>query len=274
MIKKIIHISDLHIRPIKRHEEYKTQLIKAIESFSEIASEYEFDEVRIVITGDIFHTKIDISNEQIDLFSWFLRELAGIAPVIIIGGNHDLLENNIDRMDSLTPIIRLMKLNNVKFLDMELNYKSGIYVDNNIVWCLYSIFDHYNIPEIKIERVNYPDKKFIGLFHGALIGSKTDVGFEFTNGFSTSIFDGCHVVLCGDIHKKQELNYKETKIVYPGSLIQQDFGESVSNHGFLLWDVDTLEYEEHDIESEYGFYKFRITSINDVDNQTEEFINF
>ena len=76
MIKKIIHISDLHIRPIKRHEEYKTQLIKAIESFSEIASEYEFDEVRIVITGDIFHTKIDISNEQIDLFSWFLQQVS------------------------------------------------------------------------------------------------------------------------------------------------------------------------------------------------------
>jgi DNA repair exonuclease SbcCD nuclease subunit len=275
MIKKIIHTSDLHIRNIKRHEEYKIQFSKFIDSCKDIASNYKYDEVRILIAGDLFHQKIQTSNEQTEMLSWLLKELEKIAPVVIIAGNHDFMESNSDRMDSLTPIVKLLDLNNLKYLDMTLEYKSGIVVDDNIVWCLYSIFDNYRNPDVKLEKINYPDKKLIGLFHGPLSGSKTDVGFEFSSGASTDIFDGCDVVMCGDIHKRSELIGPDgIKVVYPSSMIQQDFGESVSSHGFMLWDVDSLEYEEHNIDNDYGFYKFKITSVEDVENQIEEFVNF
>lgn len=306
MIKKILHISDIHIRNIKRHDEYKEQLNKFINISKEIVSDYEFNEVRILITGDIFHQKIQTSNEQTDLLAWFLKELNLIAPTIIMAGNHDFMENNIERMDSITPIINMLNLDNIKYIDKNLKYKSGIYIDDNIVWCLYSIFNNYSIPDIKIERINYPDKKFIGLFHGALTGTKTDTGFEIEHGISTDIFDGCDVVMCGDIHKRNTLNfistlevddknvgiyknngweikskvdnifniYKNSKAVFSGSFIQQDVGENISGHGFLLWDTENLEFEEYDVESDYGFYKFKITSIEDIENQTEEFVNF
>jgi DNA repair exonuclease SbcCD nuclease subunit len=39
------------------------------------------------------------------LGAWFLK-LEEIAPVVLIAGNHDLLENNKDRMDSLTPMVQ------------------------------------------------------------------------------------------------------------------------------------------------------------------------
>jgi hypothetical protein len=42
----------------------------------------------------------------------------------------------------------------------------------------------------------------------------------------------------------------------------------------LLWDVEELEYEEFDIENDYSLFKFKITSIEDIENQTEEFVNF
>jgi len=274
MIKKVLHTADIHIRNIKRHEEYKIQLSKFIESCETICSDYEFNEVRILLAGDIFHQKIQTSNEQTTLLSWLFKKLNKIAPVIIIAGNHDFMESNTDRMDSITPIIEMLELPNVFYVDKILNYKSGCYVDDNIVWSLYSIFDSYNIPDIKIEKIDHPDKKFIGLFHGALAGSKTDTGFEFEHGISVDIFDGCDAVMCGDIHKRQELEYNGIKIVYPGSTIQQDFGESVSKHGFLEWDIETLDYEECEIDSDYGFYKFRINSIEDIENGTEEFINF
>lgn len=67
---------------------------------------------------------------------------------------------------------------------------------------------------------------------------------------------------------------KTIPIVYPGSFIQQNVGESVSSHGFLLWDVDDLEYEEYNIDSDYGFYKFKINSVKDIEDNTEEFVNF
>lgn len=274
MVKKIIHISDIHIRNIQRHEEYKFQLEKFINEVIELSSEYTVDEIRIVITGDIFHQKIQTSNEQTKLLAWFLKELIKYSKVIIIAGNHDLMENNLDRMDSLTPIIELIDNPRINFLDKTLGYQSGFYHDDNIVWCLYSIFDKNITPDFKLEKIDYPDKKFIGLFHGALTGSKTDVGFEFEHGLNVDIFDGLDAVLCGDIHKRQELDYNGIKIVYPGSFIQQDRGESVSSHGYLLWDVDNLEYEEFDIQTDYGIYKFRISSIEDLENGVEEFINF
>lgn len=274
MIKKIIHCSDIHVRNVQRHEEYKIQLQKFIDECKDIVSQYEDGEVRVVIAGDIFHQKIQTSNEQTILMSWFLRELNKFVKTIIIAGNHDYMESNSERLDSITPMIKTLELENIIYLDLELGYKSGIYVDDNIVWCLYSVFEHFKIPDIKIERVNHKDKKFIGLFHGALAGSKTDSGFEFEHGISTSIFKGTDAVLCGDIHKRQELLIDETRVVYPGSLLQQDFGESVSKHGFLLWDTETLEYEEYDLPSDYGFYKFRIGSVKEVEEGTEDFINF
>lgn len=282
MIKKIIHTADIHIRNIKRHDEYNEQLNKFIDSCRNNASDYEYNEVRILLAGDLFHQKIQTSNEQTKLLAGLLRELQIIAPVIIIAGNHDFMENNIDRMDSITPIIKLMELENVHYLDMDNNYKSGCVIDDNIVWCLYSIFDSYKTPEINIERVNYPDKTFIGLFHGAITGSKTDIGYEIEHGISVDIFNGCDVVLCGDIHKRGDIDFNSEingdnltcKATYPGSLLQQDKGESVSKHGYLFWDVENLDYDEIDLDSEYGFYKFRINSIQDVEDGIEEFVNF
>jgi DNA repair exonuclease SbcCD nuclease subunit len=274
MIKKIIHLSDIHIRNVKRHDEYYDMLQKFVSSTREIVSEFTSDEVRILVCGDLLHQKITTSNEQSIMLSWFFRELNSICKTIVICGNHDFLENNQDRVDSITPIIKMLELPNVKYLDMELSYKSGLYEDENIIWCLYSIFDGYNSPEVQISKVNNPDKTHIGLFHGAIAGSTTDSTYMIESGLKMDIFAGCDVVLCGDIHKRSELDYNGIKVVYPGSLIQQDFGENVSRHGFLLWDVDELEYEEFDIENNYGYYKFSIDSISDIDNGNEQFINF
>jgi 3',5'-cyclic AMP phosphodiesterase CpdA len=40
------------------------------------------------------------------LSAWFLRKLEEIAPVVLIAGNHDLLENNKDRMDTMVQFPR------------------------------------------------------------------------------------------------------------------------------------------------------------------------
>jgi DNA repair exonuclease SbcCD ATPase subunit len=44
------------------------------------------------------------------------------------------------------------------------------------------------------------------------------------------------------------------KVVYAGSLVQQNFGETLDKHGFLAWDLDTMTYEEIDIKNDYGYY--------------------
>ena len=66
---------------------------------------------------------------------------------------------------------------------------------------------------------------------------------------------------------------KKISIAYCGSLIQQDFGESITNHGYLLWNVEDLTFEEKNINTEYGFYKFKISSSDDIENNKEELLN-
>jgi len=270
MVKKIIHIADIHIRTFRMHEEYKEVFQTFIDKCKNLTENYEHGEVRIAIVGDLVHQKITISNEQLMLCTWFLSELSKIAPVVLVAGNHDLLENNKDRMDSLSPIVQLLDNENIRY------YKeSKCYKDENIVWCNYSIFDENKRPDIEYGRVNHgDDKRFIGLYHAPLIGATTDIGYEFDE-HHTSLehFEGCDIVLLGDIHKRQEFTHKGIRIAYPSSLIQQGFGETVGKHGFLFWDVLSRTYEEHDISTRYGFFQFKIKSLDDLEEGIEEHTN-
>ena len=43
--------------------------------------------------------------------------------------------------------------------------------------------------------------------------------------------------MLGDIHRHQFLD-DEKRVAYPGSTVQQDFGETIDRHGFLVWDIN------------------------------------
>ncbi len=277
-ITKIIHIADIHIRNYKRHDEYRDVLQKFLNEASVISNENVTGETRIVIVGDLLHQKITVSNEQLMIVSWFLRECNKICKTILIAGNHDFLEANKERVDSLTPIVKMLELPNIKYLDMELGYRGGFYEDENVMWSLFSVFDDHQKINIKLKKVDYPHMTFISLFHGMTIGLKNDNGFVFESGMSLDMFDGSDAVMCGDVHCRQEQEYNGIKIVQCGSLIQQDKSESVmQGHGYLLWDIldrGNIYYDEYDITSDYGFYKFRINSISDIENGLEEFVNY
>lgn len=269
MIKKIVHLADIHIRTFRMHDEYKDVFKNLLSDLRELLVEYQRDELRIVIAGDLVHQKIIISNEQLMLGTWFLRELEKIAPVILIAGNHDLLENNKDRMDSISPMVQFLP-------DQDINYfkESKCYLDGDVVWCIYSIFEENERPDIESARLQFgEDKTYIGLYHAALINAKTDIGYEIDHGAGLEIFEGCDIVMLGDIHKRQSFNHKGTIIAYPSSLIQQNFGENISNHGFLLWDIESKTFTEHDVKNDSPYYQFKLNSIEDIDNGTEKLTN-
>jgi len=268
MIKKVIHCSDIHIRTFRLHDEYRVVFDTFYKECTNICKPYAFDEVRIVVVGDLFHQKITISNESLLLAAEFLRNLANIAPTIVVAGNHDLLENNRDRLDSITPVIQLLNEPNLHYYT-----ERKCYLDDNIVWCNYSIFEGNQRPDIELAKVEYgKDKKYIGLFHAPIVNAITDVGYRFDSGTSVDHFEGLDAVMCGDIHKRQNLGSK-SPIIFSGSLLQQDFGETVSNHGFVVWDIDTMTYEEIDIDNPSSSYLFEIHSVDDVVNGKEKLKN-
>ena len=264
MIKQIIQISDIHIRTYRYHDEYSEIFENLYREVESALSLYDYDETRIVLVGDIFHQKITISNESLILASKLFSRLSAIAPLIIVAGNHDLLENNQDRMDSITPVVELLNNPEIRYLK-----RSECYEDTNVIWCNYSVFDGCGRPDIETAKVTYgEDRKYIGLYHAPLMGAKTDIGYTFESGRPLEIFDGCDAVLCGDIHMRQVIT-SDIPVVYSGSLCQQDFGESVRNHGFLVWDVDTLTFEAVDVDNPYAFYTFEINGVDDLDNDLE-----
>ena len=80
---KFAHISDTHIKNLKYHYEYKIVFDKLYQELRNRNIDY------IVHTGDIAHTKTQISPEFVEMCSDFFRTLAEIAPTYIILGNHD-----------------------------------------------------------------------------------------------------------------------------------------------------------------------------------------
>lgn len=62
MIKKIVHLADLHIRTFYHHDLYRLQFNDLIDKLRIELLGVSFEETRIVIVGDIAHQKINISN--------------------------------------------------------------------------------------------------------------------------------------------------------------------------------------------------------------------
>lgn len=274
MIKKIIACSDIHIRNLRRQEEYVTQLKKFISDCQKMADDYGNDSIRIIVAGDILHNKLDISGEGYTLASWFLGKLDDIAETIVIAGNHDMNMSNTSRMDPLSAIFKIHPFKQTIYLDQYFEYSSGCYVDDNIVWCLYSSFENFAKPNIEEMRIKYPENTFIALFHGELKNAKTDTGYVSENGRDAGFFEGVDFGILGHIHKRQCIRNNGVPLVYCGSLIQQDHGENISAHGYVVWDVEEQDYEEIDIPNEdYGFYTFSIKNIDDIEENKEEIIN-
>lgn len=265
MIKKIVHIADLHIRTYQYHDLYKRQFQLLINQLKEELKDYNHYEIRIVIAGDVAHQKINISNEQILLTSWLFTELTKIGKLIIIPGNHDFLENNTERLDSITPIVELLDNDNIMY------YKdAGKYTDENIDWIVYSLYNH----NIKPEYTKNYEQLSVGLFHGPIQGLMTDLGYMFEHAYDPINFIDLDLLLCGDIHKNQNFILPNGgKAIMVGSLIQQNFGEKVKHHGYGIYDVQQKTYKFYELPNEQPFLHFKISDILDIEEEKEEIIN-
>jgi DNA repair exonuclease SbcCD nuclease subunit len=254
MVNKLVHFSDLHLRLFKDHDLYKSIMEDAISQWKELKPD------RIVFTGDLVHSKNQLTPELIDMVSWILSECVKIAKIIIIPGNHDFLVNNTERLDALTPIISSLDNPNIYY------YKGrGVYEDENISWCVYSQYQG-NIPP----DLNVATGIKVGLFHGPIQGMTTDLGYDFgDHAYDMEKFDGLDIVLCGDIHKRQEFSFKTGKGYMIGSTIQQNVGESIGRHGYGIYDVETNQYSYVDLFNPRPFLKFSIKSFEDIENGTE-----
>ena len=261
----IVHLSDIHIRFGSRHDEYKTVLLeRTINDIKTLSPR------RIVFTGDLFHIKINLSPAAVEIAGEFLRRLSEIAPVDVILGNHDLNMQSLSQGNAVSPIIELLSngfiitKENPK-LPVPENGKNGIYfyqdtafyeVEKDLVYGVYSCWDSQLLTLTEKKK----NKKYIGLFHGAIYGCLGDNGYEMKGDelIKLSTFNNFDIVMLGDIHEYQSFERDGVdRIAYAGSLIQQNFGESIEK-GYLVWDLDTCEHTRRFILNDYGYCKLNI----------------
>ena len=242
IINKIYHLADLHIRNLQRHKEYK-------EIFKKFLKQVKDDKIQdsiIYLAGDIAHAKTEMSPELIREISWFLTECSKLSETFLITGNHDCNLNNNHRLDVLTPIIDNLNNPHIHYLR-----DTGVYNYNNITFVVYSILD---------KKENWPLAKDIEgenkicLFHGPVNKAQTDIGYVVSsNSFTVDMFEGFDMAMLGDIHKRQTFGEGWEHVAYAGSMVQQNHGEMLENHGYLLWDVPTRTFTEHHLHNDYGF---------------------
>lgn len=225
---KIVHISDVHVRLLKLHKNYRKSFSVFYEKVRAEAPDI------IVFCGDLLHSKNNISPEMIDLATEFLRSVSQIAPLYLILGNHDCVISNLSRQNSITPLVEALNEPNIKFLK-----DSGVTdIGTNFNLCNFSIVDKDNWSNVVPEE----GKVNICLYHGPLKGAYTDAGWaiekselnvdELEEKFDFGFF--------GDIHKANQILTKTGRFRYVGSLISQNFSEE-EEKGFLVWDIESKE---------------------------------
>lgn len=265
---QIVHIADVHVRFNSREEEYKTVLQRTIDDIKSIKPR------RIVLAGDLFHTKINMSPTSVSIIGDFISKLSEISPTDILIGNHDTNLTSAAQGDSITPLVELLPNGYIitKFnpeLPIPENGKNGIYfykdsgfynIDEEIIYGVYSMLDGEILQLTKKEK----DKKYIALYHGAIFGAVMDNGYPATgdNLIKPSVFNNFSAVLMGDFHEFQVVQEggqesQKPTMIYPGSLIQQNFGESIEK-GYVLWNLNDFSYERRFIPNDYGYNRLNI----------------
>lgn len=277
-ISHIYHISDIHIQLYKRHNEYREVFQRLYHYLAEEKTNAGIPATLnrdipfiVVITGDILHSKADLSPECIQLTYEFIKSLSSIMPVVMIAGNHDININNRDRLDSLTPILADLPTAQPVYYLLE----TGIYQFANV------IFHHSSIMDSKItlhrpEEVsiigNYKNIRHIALYHGRVNGavyfngmacndptqSIGEIGNTNISGNKTitpAAFEHYDLALLGDIHKMQFLT---PTVAYAGSLIQQNIGETIHEHGVIKWSLASRTGQHIPIYNEWTYVSFYV----------------
>ena len=234
----IIHLADIHIRDNSR-DIYKIALVQLHKQlYDNIHTSSQ--RVTAVIAGDLFHSKTQLSAENIvDCFA-LLDVLATVATdIIIMPGNHDANLNNLDRTDLPGPIFDNCRT----FGKCRIHYlrKSGWYsIVPGLTFYAFSPIDpiahdielqknvdqNGGIHSIKIALVH----DFIyGMSFGGTI-HKSDIRNEYLTQFDA--------VMCGHVHDYMQLasraGDRHSGAVYCGALTQLTIGESFEK-GFVIW---------------------------------------
>ena len=157
------------------------------------------------------------------------------------------------RLDAITPIVDALKNPDIHFH----KYTKEVDIGHGLILNVLSILDQENwSAPSDLSKTN------LALYHGAIAGSKTDTGWIMEHGeIDLEFLENFDYGLLGDIHRTNQTVDDHGKARYPGSLIQQNFGESLEK-GFLLWDIknkDNFTCDFYELKNPKPFVTINLT---------------
>lgn len=266
-LSHIFHISDLHIRKGDYYECRFTEYSKVFNNMltsvkDHISSLHLLPENYIfVVSGDIFHNKNVIGNYGLMLYKQFLEGLTSLGKVILFHGNHDRNQNEVNQPSLITSTVNM---NNLQIL-----HNSQSFILDDIGFSYLSIDDTLTdeatsgrINELpQFPAIDHPVKYKVALFHGTFANVKLYNGTEVTdtqNPYPFKMLDGFDYALLGDIHLRQKGYYQDRTLWgYAGSLVQQNYGEDLINHGYMIWNVREASIKEVNVYNEVGLVNLK-----------------
>jgi DNA repair exonuclease SbcCD ATPase subunit len=265
-IKTIFHVSDVHIHNQGRYQEYQ-QVFKTLVKQIQSHPRYHPETSIIINTGDTLDRCGKMSAEAIDLTHQLRTQLSNLAYNFWIPGNHDVKRDNDQQteLDSLSAILAEHRDQH----NFVYHTETGVRLvgDNLAIFHLSVIPDEWRdssfIPSQMLDMGLLPENQQhrtkIALCHAG-IDSALGQNQYLLRGceYKLNDFDGFDLVLLGDTHQYQLLGPQQ-RMAYSGSLIQQNFGEDLHQHGgCIVWNLENLTTEFLPIPNQYSFRTFQV----------------
>jgi DNA repair exonuclease SbcCD ATPase subunit/predicted phosphodiesterase len=287
----ILQISDIHIRAgdsqQSRYAEYEAQIDRLLVALND----YDEETTLVVVLGDIFHDKSKIGPSAQMLAQRLFNGLSRMTTVVI-RGNHDYRQDQPDEPDLIKPFFE-HSVENLHYYDETGLFQLGdveiglVAVQDTLIrgaaGGITSDLPPFPEPSTDDESVKHKIALFHGSFGGALLQNGTDVT-ERSN-YPISWIKGYDLLLFGDIHVQQihrakpepgtEFTCREEKDIYvtakhgyngsipwayAGSLIQQNFGESLWGHGFVEWNLNDKTATAYHVRNDVGLVVVALNS--------------
>lgn len=255
---KLLHTSDWHVGRMLKGRERSDEHRAVLSEIAGIAREHDVDAV--IVAGDLFESAAPTPEAE-NIVYRALLELSGIAPVVIVSGNHD----NERRLGAVQPLLELGRVTTRAMLAradeggvLELDTRAGErariallpwlsqrYIVRAEELMAREAFEHAGMFAERLQRVVGhlcgsfgPDTVNVIAAHAMIAGGETGGGERkahlFDYAVSPTIFPAsAHYVALGHLHRTQQLGV-QPPVWYCGSPLQLDFGETENRTCVLL----------------------------------------
>lgn len=253
-VTHVFHVADLHVSTdSERIPEYEQVFDSLLEELRGHPATRDGTAL-LVIAGDVLHNKCRASTDGARLLFDFVNRCLRAFPVLVICGNHDFRQDEPRITDAIEMLVAPYASQGTPHPIHYLRH-TGLYRWSNVGFGVVAVKDtlrQRNTSGLVDDLPDYPSPRAFGgdvdcrvaLFHGTVCRSLVSEGlpgFALAGSYPLSWFEGYDVGMFGDNHAQQTAVEDDMRPPlawgYPGSLVQQTFGESLYGHGYIEWDV-------------------------------------